>query len=116
MPPIDYQHMNLLCKMLIGNYVKGSIYLNKEKRNCYECIPHMTKNYPSSFLLGSEYREDMNEMAKKLKTVGAEATLVDPYAQNGVKQPHCFVAQERENPVAAKAFKKLTAFLKEKTR
>ena len=114
--PIDYQHMNLLCKMLVGNYVKGSIYLNKEERNRYECIPHMTKNYPSAFLLGSEYREDMNEMAKKLKTVGAEATLVDPYAQNGVKQPHCFVAQERGNPVAAKAFKKLTAFLKEKTR
>ena len=40
--PIDYGNMVLGCKMLIGNYVKGSIYLNKEELNRYECIPHMT--------------------------------------------------------------------------
>lgn len=31
--PIDYQNMTLLCKMLVGNYVKGSIYLNKDELN-----------------------------------------------------------------------------------
>ena len=49
--PIDYQNMTLLCKMLVGNYVKGSIYLNKDELNKYECIPYMTKDYPAAFCL-----------------------------------------------------------------
>ena len=114
--PLDYNKFSLGTKILIGNYMKGSVFLGKAEIAKYNNILSVTKDYIPCVLLGSEYREDMNAMAKKLKTVGAEATLVDPYAQNGVKQPHCFVAQERENPVAAEAFKKLTAFLKEKTR
>ncbi|MCI5621669.1 MAG: hypothetical protein MR355_08950 [Lachnospiraceae bacterium] len=65
-------------KMLVGNYVKGSIYLNKDELNKYECIPYMTKDYPAAFLLGSEYRNDMNSMAEKLEAVGAHYVLVDP--------------------------------------
>ena len=114
--PIDYQNMTLLCKMLVGNYVKGSIYLNKDELNKYECIPYMTKDYPAAFLLGSEYRNDMNSMAEKLKTVGAHYVLVDPFAENGIAQPHCFVAAERVDPVAEEAFKKLIGFLKERIR
>lgn len=113
--PIDYQNMTLLCKMLVGNYVKGSIYLNKNELNKYECIPYMTKDYPAAFLLGSEYRNDMNSMAEKLESVGAQYILVDPFAENGIQQPHCFVASERVDSVAAEAFKKLTDFLKEKS-
>ena len=112
--PIDYQNMGLLCRMLIGNYVKGSIYLNKEELDKYECIPYMTKDYPPAFLLGSEYRKDMISMAEKLKTEGAYSILVDPFAENGIEQPHCFIASERVDPVAAEAFKKLTDFLKER--
>lgn len=112
--PIDYQNMGLLCKMLVGNYVKGSIYLNKDELKKYECIPYMTKDYPAAFLLGSEYRNDMNSMARQLRNVGAKYILVDPYVENGVTQPHCFVAAERVDSVAAEAFEKLTDFLKER--
>lgn len=112
--PIDYQNMELLCKMLIGNYVKGSIYLNKEELDKYECIPYMTKDYPPAFLLESEYRKDMISMVEKLKTEGAYSILVDPFAENGIEQPHCFIASERVDSVAAEAFKKLTDFLKER--
>ena len=50
--PIDYRNMVLGCKMLVGNYVKGSIYLNEDELNRYECIPHMTSDYTAAFLLG----------------------------------------------------------------
>ena len=43
-----------------------------------------------------------------------EYILVDPYAEIGVEQPHCFVAAERVDSVAADAFLRLTDFLKEK--
>ena len=52
--PVDYDIMPLGCKILVGNYVKGSIYLNKAERKQYNCIPHITENYPAAFLLGSE--------------------------------------------------------------
>lgn len=114
--PIDYRNMTLGCKLLIGNYVKGSIYLNKDELNCYECIPNMTSDYPAAFLLGSEYRNDMIAMAEKLNEVDAEHILVDPFAEHGEEQPHCFVANERIDPVAAEAFQRLTEFLNEKTK
>ena len=113
--PIDYSHMTLGCKLLIGNYVKGSIYLNKDELNRYECIPHMTLDYPAAFLLGSEYRNDMIAMGEKLQEVGVKYTLIDPLAEHGEEKPHCFVAAERTDPIAKEAFDRLTAFLKEQT-
>ena len=113
--PIDYRNMKLRCKMLIGNYVKGSIYLKEDELNRYECIPHMTSEYPAAFLLGSEYRNDMIAMDEKLKEAGVEHILVDPFAEHEEVKPHCFVANERIDPVAAEAFHRLTEFLKEKT-
>ena len=113
--PLDYSSMTLNCKLLIGNYVKGSIYLNKDELNRYECIPHMTAEYPAAILLGSEYRKDMVMMAEQLKAVGVEHVLIDPLEEHGEVKPHCFVANERIDPVAAEAFGRLTAFLAKKT-
>lgn len=114
--PIDYQNMTLGCKMLVGNYITGSIYLSKDELNRYECIPYMTRDYPAAFLLGSEYRNDMLKMSEQLNSVGGQHVLVDPYAENGIVQPHCFVASERVDPVAADAFQKLIDFLYERTK
>ncbi|MDE6261196.1 MAG: alpha/beta hydrolase [Oscillospiraceae bacterium] len=113
--PIDYRHMALACKLLVGNYVKGSIYLNEDELDRYECIPHMTSDYPAAFLLGSEYRIDMIAMGEKLQEVGAKYILIDPLAEHGEEKPHCFVAAERADPIAKEAFDRLTAFLKERT-
>lgn len=76
----------------------------------------MTSDYPAAFLLGSEYRNDMIAMAEKLKAVEVEHILVDPLAEHGEEKPHCFVANERIDPVAAEAFSRLREFLKEKTK
>lgn len=113
--PIDYTIMPLACKILIGNYVKGSIYLNKDEKNQYNCIPHMTEDYPAAFLLGSEYRNDMINMHEQLEQVGVENILVDPYIEHGEVKPHCFVGAEREDPVAKEAFDRLISFLQQKT-
>lgn len=114
--PLVYDIMPLACKLLIGNHVKGSIYLNEDELNRYECIPHMTSDYPAAFLLGSEYRNDMIAMSEKLKEVGVAHVLVDPLAEYGEVKPHCFVANERIDPIATEAFGRLTAFLEEKTK
>ena len=54
-------------------------------------------------------------MAEQLKAVGVEHVLIDPLEEHGEVKPHCFVANERIDPVAAEAFGRLTAFLEEKT-
>ena len=113
--PLDYESFTLACKFLVGNYVKGSIYLNKDELNRYDCIPHMTSDYPPSIMLGSEYRYDMNEMHDKLDALGVRNELVDPYAEKGEEKPHCFVANERNDATAKEAFDRVLAFLEANT-
>lgn len=114
--PLDYESFTLECKVLIGNYVKGSIFLNKDELNRYDCIPHMTKDYPETVLLGSEYRYDMKEMHDKLNELNVENILIDPYAENGVEKPHCFVSLERDDPIAKDAFERMKEYLNKKSK
>lgn len=113
--PLDYSNMNLSCKVLIGNYIKGSIYLNNDEINKYDCISYINSNYPDAFLLASEYREDLIKMAASLKAKDVDFILVDPLSEYGTKMPHCFIGNERVDPIAAEAFKRLSEFLNEKT-
>ena len=109
--PLDYEEFSFTTKILMGNYVKGSIYLSKDEIRKYNNIKSLTASYPAAFLLGSEYRTDMITMSKKLKELGSEHVLVEE-----TNQPHCFVGEERTNPVAKAAFDKLMAFMNEKTK
>ena len=110
--PLDYDTFSFTCRLLIGNYVKGTTFLSKEDKSRYNNILHVTGAYPPSFLLGSEYRTDMNEMHDALEKAGVVNELADPLVEEGKKMPHCFVAAERTDPVARKAFLRLTDFLK----
>lgn len=101
------------CRLLIGNYIKGTTFLLKEDKSRYNNILHVTGAYPPSFLLGSEYRTDMNEMHDALNKAGVVNELADPLKEEGKKMPHCFVAEERTDPTAKKAFLRLTDFLNE---
>lgn len=110
--PLDYDHFPFACKLLIGNYVKGNIFLSKVEKEHYNSILHINKDYPPTFLLGSEYRRDMIEMHRALDHYSVINELVDPLAERGKAMPHCFVAMERTSMIAADAFKRLTVFLK----
>ena len=114
--PLDYKNFTIATKMLVGNYVKNSIYLSKEDIKRYNNIESLTTEYPAAFLLGSEYRHDMNVMHDKLNELGCENILVDPYTEYGEVKDHCFVAAERIDPIAKEAFDRLIAFLNEKTK
>lgn len=74
----------------------------------------MNKDYPESFLLGSEYRTDMVSLNNALKQAGVENELVDPKAEEGIEKPHGFVANLRHDPVSAKAFDRMIRFLDER--
>lgn len=113
--PLDYQSFSLACKILIGNYVKGSIYLSQDEISRYNCIEHLTATYPPTVLLGSEYRHDMNLMHERLEGLGVEHLLIDPYTEYGTQKPHCFMASERSDPIAKEAFDRTVAFLAQKT-
>ncbi|AML47254.1 hypothetical protein [Streptococcus suis] len=75
-----------------------------------------SKDYPASFLLGSEYRTDMVSLNKALKQAGVENELVDPLAEEGLEKPHGFVANLRTDPVSAKAFERLITFIDDRTK
>lgn len=113
--PLDYDSFSLGCKFLIGNYVKDSIYLSRDEISRYNCIEHLTADYPPVVLLGSEYRHDMNLMHEGLEELGVEHLRIDPYAEHGTQKPHCFMASERSDPIAKEAFERTVAFLAQKT-
>ena len=114
--PLDYKNFNLATKILVGNYVKGSIYLSEEEIKKYNNIGSLTANYPAAVLLGSEYRQDMNVMHKELDNLGCEHILVDPYLEHGVQKPHCFVSEERGDEIAKDAFDRMMAFINSKAK
>lgn len=112
--PLDYKAFPLACKILVGNYVKGSIYLSKPEIKRYNNIQSLTASYPAAVLLGSEYRHDMEVMHEELDKLGSEHLHIDPYKEQGLTKPHCFVSAERTDPVAKDAFDRMIAFLNEK--
>lgn len=112
--PLDYENFTLNGKILIGNYVKGSIFLSDDEISRYNNIFHLTSEYPPTFLLGSEYRHDMNLMHEHLNELNVMNELVDPYAEHGETKPHCFIANERVDPIAKDAFDRLITFLNSK--
>lgn len=91
------------------------LHLFKNDIKRYNNILSLTETYPPAVLLGSEYRHDMNVMHKELNKLGCEHILIDPYAERGEKKQHCFVAAERDDPVAKDAFDRMMEFLSKKT-
>ena len=112
--PLVYDKFSLGTKVLVGNYVKGSIFLSREEKQTYNNILWVDSNYPDAFLLGSEYYVDMREMDAALTSANAEHALVDPLAERNLQMQHCFVASERENDVAKDAFDRMMFFIKQR--
>ena len=112
--PLAYDKFSIGTKVLVGNYVKGSIFLTKEEIRKYNNTMWVTEDYIPSVLLGSEYYVDMREMDIALEGVGVEHELVDPLAELNIEMPHCFVANERADEIAKDAYDRMIAFIKQK--
>ena len=110
--PLVYDKFSLATKVLVGNYVKGSIFLGRKEKQAYNNILWVDSNYPDAFLLGSEYYVDMREMDSALTSANTDHALVDPLAERNLQMQHCFIASERENDVAKDAFDRMMIFLK----
>lgn len=114
--PIEYEKLSLGAKLLVGNYVSGTIYLSKDEITSYNPILHVTDGYPTSFLLGSEYRLDMVSLHDALDNVGVVNEIVDPFAERGITKPHGFIANFRKDEISQDAFNRLIRFLEETTK
>ncbi len=110
--PLAYDKFSLGTKVLVGNYVKGSILLSREEVKNYNNIQWVTSDYPAAVLLGSEYYVDMRDMDAALNENGVTHILIDPLAEQNLQMPHCFVASERADDVARDAFIRMTNFLR----
>ena len=114
--PLVYNKFSLATKILVGNYIKGSIYINKDELKKYNNILSIDSNYIPSVLLGTEYYVDMRDMDAKLKEMSVEHELVDPLAERGKEMQHCFVANERNDEISKDAFDRMIKFITEKVK
>ena len=112
--PLVYDEFTLETKLLIGNYVKGSIFLSKDDVKRYNNILWVDSSYPSAVLLGSEYYTDMRHLDKALSDAGVVHELVDPLLERNMVMQHCFVGLERVDDVAKDAFDRMIRFIKSK--
>ena len=112
--PLVYDEFTLETKLLIGNYVKGSIFLSKDDLKRYNNILWVDSSYPSAVLLGSEYYTDMRHFDKALSNAGVDHELVDPLMERNMVMQHCFVGLERVDDVAKDAFDRMIRFIKSK--
>ena len=110
--PLAYDKFSLGTKILVGNYVKGSIFLRHEEIKSYNNILWVDSDYPPSVLLGSEYYVDMRDMDAALTKAGVVHELIDPLAEKNMEMQHCFVASERVDDVAKNAFDRMITFVK----
>lgn len=110
--PLAYDKFSLGTKILVGNYVKGSIFLNRKEIKSYNNILWVDSDYPPSVLLGSEYYVDMRDMDAALTKAGVVHELIDPHAERNMEMQHCFVASERVDDVAKDAFDRMITFVK----
>ena len=110
--PLVYDKFSLGTKVLVGNYVKGSIFLSREEVRKYNNILWVNSDYPPAVLLGSEYLVDMRDMDFALAEAGVTHTLIDPLEERGLQMQHCFVASERVDDVARDAFERMIEFVK----
>ena len=111
--PLVYDEFSLGTKVLVGNYVRGTILLSGEEKHLYDATQWVTPAYPPSVLLGSEYANDMRRMGAALAEAGVAYELVDPLAERGLEMPHCFVASERADEVARDASDRAMTFIGE---
>ena len=112
--PLVYDEFSLATKLLVGNYVKGSIFLSKDDVKRYNNILWVDSSYPPAVLLGSEYYTDMRHLDKALSDAGVDHELVDPLMERNMVMPHCFVGLERVDDVAKDAFDRMIRFIKSK--
>lgn len=112
--PLVYDEFTLATKLLVGNYMKGSIFLSKDDLKRYNNILWVDSSYPSAVLLGSEYYTDMRHFDKALSDAGVDHELVDPLMERNVVMQHCFVGLERVDDVAKDAFDRMIRFIKSK--
>ena len=110
--PLVYEKFSLGTKILVGNYVNGSIFLTHEEIQQYNNILWVDSNYPPAVLLGSEYYVDMRDMDEFLTKAGVVHELIDPLAERDMEMQHCFVASERVDDVARDAFERMISFVK----
>ena len=110
--PLVYDKFSLGTKVLLGNYVRGSIYLSRKEVRKYNNILWVNPDFPPAVLLGSEYYVDMRDMDIALTEAGVTHTLIDPLEERGLQMPHCFVASERVDDVARDAFERMIKFVK----
>lgn len=92
--PLDYDNFSLGTKVLVGNYIKGSIFLNNEEKTKYNNILWTDGHYIPSVLLGSEYHMDMRKLHEELQKAGVENVLIDPLLEQGIEMPHCFLGDK----------------------
>lgn len=113
--PLDYSSFDFATKIIVGNYLNGTIYPSENELLQYNNITWLNFEYIPSVLIAGSYYHDMRKMNDVLNECNVENLLIDPLKEIGKQQMHCYLSLERTDEIAKDTFDRLITFIKAKT-
>lgn len=104
-------------KILVGNYIDGTIHPSESERNRYNPIESVNALYPASFLIGSNYggdgyAHDMEQLANALKTHDVRHDFIYERRADGSQANHGLLGGlSTGDHIAVDAFNRMIAFM-----
>lgn len=119
--PLVFEEFTFNTKLLVGNYINGTMYPTKSELDMYEVIDYVNTEYLPTFLIGSNYNGD--GFAKDMKIFADQLTALNVdhefyYAKNldGTEPYHGFTADLKNSTNAQQCFKEFMNFIEKYTR
>jgi acetyl esterase/lipase len=115
--PLIFDEFSTATKVLVGNYIDGTIHPSESEKNRYNPIDNVNVLYPASFLIGSNYggdgyAHDMEQLANALKTHNVRHDFFYERRADGSQANHGLLGGlSTGDPIAADAFNRMIAFM-----
>jgi len=115
--PLIFDHFGIATKILIGNYLDGTLHPSDELRSVYNPIDSVTGKYPPTFLIGSNYTDagyayDMEQLSDALESQGVRHDFFYETRDDGSVADHGLLGGLASgDQIAVDAFARMTSFL-----
>jgi len=110
--PLDYGNLDFATKVLVGNYLQETTFVNASLVEQYNPIPYAGEGFPPALLIGSDsYVSDMKELHAALDAAGVDNELIYPFGDMGEHTHHTYITGMKDDPVAQDTFDRMMVFL-----
>ena len=110
--PLDYDDLDFATKVLVGNYLQETTFVDASLVARYNPIPYAGEGFPPALLIASDsYVADMKELHAALDGAGVDNELVYPLDDMREHTHHTYITGMKSDPVAQDTFDRMMTYL-----